>query len=388
MSKLQVLMLSYDDRVIAGNTEDTQARHLRYAAKIDHLHMIVWATTVSEKKPVKLSDHLTVYPVGHQGRPFYVLEAWQTAQRLRNQYPIDVITAQDPFFTALVGLWARSTETKLQIQNHSDFLDNPHWLAERPRWNPFLNRIAKYTLPKADRWRVVNAKEKQKYMQLGLPGGNIDVLPVGVDVKRFATKVSGTTVAQLRKKLHLSQTDDVLFWVGRPVGFKNVPLLIEAFAKVHATNTSAKLVLGGDFSSAADIKAQVDALGLSEVVLFAGAIPNTNLPAYFALADVYLHSSDYEGFGRVMVEAAASGTPIVATHTAGAREILKHQVTALLVPPRDKTAFATAILSLLDNVTLGQQLGSAAQKHVLGVFDPQKAEAAIVKSWQRTSRSK
>ncbi len=388
MSKLQVLMLSYDDRVIAGNTEDTQARHLRYAAKVDHLHMIVWATTVAEKKPVKLSENLTVYPVGHQGRPFYVLEAWQTAQRLCNQYQIDVITAQDPFFTALVALWARGGDTKVQIQNHSDFLDNPHWLAERPRWNAFLNRIAKYTLPRADRWRVVNAQEKQKYMQLGLPGGQIDVLPVGVDVQRFATAVDADSVAQLRGQLDLAPNDNVLFWVGRPVGFKNVPLLIDAFAQVQNDRSNCKLVLGGDFSNATDIQSQVKNLGLENAVIFAGSIPNQDLPTYLALTNVYLHSSDYEGFGRVMVEAAASATPIVATNTAGAREILKHQVTALLVPPQNPEAFAKAIQTLLADQTLSSTLGKAAQKRVLSEFDPSKAEAAIVRSWQRASRQK
>ncbi len=383
MSKLQVLMLSYDDRVIAGETEDTQARHIRYADQVGHLHMIVWATAVANRKPVQVSDKLTVYPVGHQGRAFYVLEAWQTARRLCDQHSIDVITAQDPFFTALVGLWARTVTTKLQIQNHSDFLDNPHWMAERPRWNTFLNRLAKYTLPKADRWRVVNGQEKQKYIGLGLPAGKIDVLPVGVDVQRLAKTPAPAALAALREQHQLSTADRVLFWLGRNAPVKNLALAIEAFALLQASRPNLKLLIGGNVADTPSIQAALTTVPNPSNIIFLGAIDHQALPLYFALSDVYLQTSNYEGFGRTLVEAAAAGTPIVATETAGARSILQSNKTATLVPLQDAPALVAAIDGVFLHPQRAAALAQTAQSYVLKTFAPQTLERNIVRSWQQ-----
>lgn len=392
IQQAHILMIGYDDRVLAHSaTEDTRARHLRYANAVGHLHMLVWATHVPAGEVVRLGEKLTVYAVGHArrgGRFAFLWQAWQCARTLQRQFPIRLITTQDPFFTALLGLALRRPTQCLQIQNHSDFLDNPDWLAERPAWNRLLNRIAKFVLPKADQFRVVNAREKDKYLALGIDAQKIAILPVSVNVQQFADPQPASVRRGWRDDWNATQEMPVLLWVGRAVAFKNLPMLVAAVARLAQAGLQFRLVLVGDFSQAPEIPRLVAETGLQAITHFAGAIPHEQLPAVYQSADIYLHSSNYEGFGRVLVEAAAAGLPIVATETAGADEILLAEQTALLVPPNNPAAFAEAITHLLVDSALRGQIAQAAQAAILAKFDPQRMSERVVGAWESALQAK
>jgi glycosyltransferase involved in cell wall biosynthesis len=382
----QILMIGYDDRVLLADsaTEDTRARHIRYAESVGHLHMLVWATHGSSGQPVQISPKLTVYPVGDShrfGRVTFLWQAWQTGRAILRQNPIDLITAQDPFFTALLAILIRSRGVSLQIQNHSDFLDNPHWFAERPLWNRFLNALAKWTLPRATTWRVVNTAEKEKYVRLGLPAQKVHVLPVSVNLNQFTHPPTHPSRTSLRANWGVAPDTAVLLWVGRPVAFKNVPLLVNAVHWLAKQGCAFHLVLVGEFANVSEVPALVDALGLQAQTTFCGAVPHAQLPPIYAAADIYLHSSNYEGFGRVLVEAAASGLAIVATQTAGALDILQHAHTALLTPAYDVSAFAQNIRLLVESPELRKNLAQAAQTEICQRFDPHYQSQQVVKAW-------
>ncbi|HUN23844.1 MAG TPA: glycosyltransferase family 4 protein [Anaerolineales bacterium] len=388
----QILMIGYDDRVLLADsaTEDTRARHLRYAESVGHLHMLVWATHVVSGQSVSVSPKLTVYPVGHSqrlGRLAFLWQAWQMGRSILRQNPIALITAQDPFFTALLAILIRPPRVSLQIQNHSDFLDNPHWLTERPLWNRFLNALAKWTLPRADTWRVVNTLEKEKYVRLSLPAQNIHVLPVSVNLNQFMHPPSTPNRASLRANWGVESDTIVLLWVGRPVEFKNVPLLVNAVHLLMKQGYAFHLVLVGDFGSASEIPVLVETLGLQAHTTFCGAIAHAQLAPFYTAADIYLHSSNYEGFGRVLVEAAASGLAIVATQTAGALDILQHAHTALLSPPYDVSAFAENIRSLVESPELRKKLAQTAQAEICQRFDPHYQSQQVVRAWLTTIQS-
>jgi phosphatidylinositol alpha-1,6-mannosyltransferase len=171
----------------------------------------------------------------------------------------------------------------------------------------------------------------------------------------------------------------VLLWVGRPVAFKNVDLLLVAYKLVRAVHPSARLLMVGDFSSRPDFARRAQA----EAVIFAGRVDHDRLPAYYQMADVYVHSSRYEGFGKVLVESLAAGTPVVATHGDGPCEIVRSGETGLLTAHTPE-ALSAAILELLSEPARAQVMGEAGQRDVLERFDYERQLDAIVESFRTT----
>lgn len=379
----EVLLISLGDEVLGAATEDARARHLRYAEGVDHLYILAWSQR--EPKPVSLSPKLTVYPVGRGGRVAFMREALRIGNEIIRTRSVKVISTQEPFYTAAVGLRLRRAEVKLQIQNHSDFFDNSLWIAERPLWNRLLNAFGKWAVRRADRLRVVNTTERQKYISMGIPPDRTDVLPVPVDLSAFGESVEAERLAQLRDRWHIKPEAPVLFWVGRPVPFKDIGTLLRAMALVHITQPEAVLMLGGDFSQAQQWGLLVQELKLEDGVRFVGPIRRAELPDYFALSDVYVHSSMYEGFGRVMLEASAAGRPVAATRTAGAMDIVKAGETGLLCEPRSPEALAKILSELITNPDRARRMGAAARVWAQQHFDPERLTTGIVEAWRKAA---
>ncbi len=380
---LEVLLIGLGDEVLGSATEDALPRHLRYAESVDHLYMIVWDQHGRPSAPVSLSPKLTVYPVGRGSRWRYVREALRVGKQIVRQRPVKMITTQEPFYTAFIGLRLQKMGSHLQIQNHSDFFDNPLWIAERPLWNAALNAFGKWAVRRADYLRVVNTTERRKYLSLGIPAERVDVLPVPVDLSAFEKPVDESRLAALRARWTIPPDAPLLFWVGRPVPFKDLGTLLRAMAIVCRERPDARVILGGDFSRAPQWPALVNDLGLADSVRFVGPVSRDELPDYFVLCSVYLHSSMYEGFGRVMLEASAAGRPIVATRTAGAKDIVRDGETGLLCPPRAPSALAESILTLLADPDRARRMGEAGQVWVKRQFDPERLTADIVAAWRK-----
>jgi glycosyltransferase involved in cell wall biosynthesis len=133
---------------------------------------------------------------------------------------------------------------------------------------------------------------------------------------------------------------------GRMTPVKDFPSLLAAFALLRARRP-ARLVLLGDGPLRAELAAQAAALGLAECVRLPGAVADP-VP-YFARAAAVVSSSRYEGFGNVLVEAMACGTPVVSTDCPGGpRGILAGGRYGALVPVGDAAALAEAMLAALD----------------------------------------
>jgi glycosyltransferase involved in cell wall biosynthesis len=381
----EVLLLGLGDEVLGAETEDARLRHLRYAESVDHLHLVVWSQQSST--PVSLSPKLTVYPVGQGGRWAFMREATQVGERLIGERKIRVVSTQEPFYTGLVGLWLKRLGPRLQIQNHSDFIDNRLWIAERPLWNSLLNIFGKWAVRRADHLRVVNSTERQKYIRLGIPVERVDVIPVPVDLSAFGQPVEPARLESLRQRWNISPAAQILFWVGRPVPFKDVGTLLRAVALLHPHWPELCLVLGGNFPASSPWPTLVSDLNLQDVVRFVGPISRSELPDYYALCSVYVHSSMYEGFGRVMLEASASARAVVATDTAGARDIIADGQTGLLCEPRTPAALAETIATLLKDPDRAWQMGRAGQHRARKVFDPEQLTQAIRQAWHKCAGS-
>lgn len=378
---MHLLMLSLDSSILTQEIGDSRQRHLEYARRAGHISMIICSTR--RFPDTRLSPELAVYPAYTRTRFLYPWASYQKALQIHKKNPVDVITAQEPFLTGLAGVWLKKKIRRpLDVQNHSSFIGNKAWLNEKPLQNRLLLQLAKYVLPRADCYRVVNHGQKAAYQQeLGLAADRIDVCYVPTDLTKFTLPIPPEEIADLKKSLGLGD-EPLALWVGRPVLVKRIDLLLEAFAQVHQILPTAKLLLVGDFSGTPEYQAQVQNSSLRDAVIFVGAVPYDRLPAYYALADVFVLSSIYEGFGRVIVEAMAAGKPVISTDNEGSRELITPGKTGLMTP-FDAGALAEGILSLLNNRDLARQMGVNARQEMIERFDPSRQIDELVEHWRR-----
>lgn len=145
-----------------------------------------------------------------------------------------------------------------------------------------------------------------------------------------------------------------ILFVGTLEPRKNLPTLLEAYARI-ARDTDAALIIGGGKGWLYDsIFAKVEQLQLGERVRFAGFIDDQDLPLWYAAATVFILPSLYEGFGIPLLEAMACGTPVVTTTSSSLPEVVGDA--GLTIAPTDVDAMAEALLRLLNDAALRTEL--------------------------------
>jgi glycosyltransferase involved in cell wall biosynthesis len=136
----------------------------------------------------------------------------------------------------------------------------------------------------------------------------------------------------------------LLLSVGRLSHEKRVDVLLDAYRRLRERAPDARLAVVGDGPARAELEAAAP-----DGVRFLGELRGDPLAQVYASADVFCFPSTTDTFGQVMLEAAASGLPVVAAHAGGAAELVRHGVTGLLVTPDDSVALAEALAELVDD---------------------------------------
>jgi len=180
--------------------------------------------------------------------------------------------------------------------------------------------------------------------------GRVSVIYNGVPVERF----QAAEAANKAKVLPRSNGKPVIIFVARFDPAKDHPTLLRALRSVPDVD----LVLVGDGDSRPAMEHLASDLGISERVHFLGR--RHDIPQLLKLADIYVHASNYEGFGIAAVEAMSAGLPVVASNIPGLREVVKDA--GLLVPPRDDQALARTLCEVLKSKQVRQQMAIASRK--------------------------
>jgi glycosyltransferase involved in cell wall biosynthesis len=146
-----------------------------------------------------------------------------------------------------------------------------------------------------------------------------------------------------------------ILYAGRLQARKNLVRLIEAFAEVRKKGIQEKLVLVGkqDFLSS-EITGAVKKYGLDAEVIFAGYVPQKDLPSFFNGAELFIYPSIFEGFGLPVIESMACGIPTITSYGSSLEEVAGGA--ALLVDPFSTASIAAAIDKVLSDVDLRQKL--------------------------------
>lgn len=199
---------------------------------------------------------------------------------------------------------------------------------------------------------------------------------LGVPTRKLVTVYNGVDTAQFRPRgaaLARSLEGRVprIGAVGRLVDEKDYPMLLRALALLKQRGLRFEAAIVGDGPLSAALQAQARALGVDSVVRFYGR--RDDVPDLLRSLDVYVLTSKSEGMPIAVLEAMATGLPIVATAVDAVPEVITHEVNGLLVPKGDERATADAIVRLLEDAVLRERLGKAALGDVRTLFSIQNA---------------
>jgi 1,2-diacylglycerol 3-alpha-glucosyltransferase len=185
----------------------------------------------------------------------------------------------------------------------------------------------------------------------------VTVVPTPVDL----TMYRDLEPQRIRQGLGLDDAE-MLLYMGRLAGEKNLDFLLRAFAQVAAERPQARLVLLGEGPAEDELREMTQRMGLDGRVILAGSVPHADVPHYATAADLFVFASVTETQGLVLMEAMAAGTPVVAVEAPGSVDMLA-QGGGVLVKPREDD-FSDAVLRLLADKSDLQQMGERAAQAV------------------------
>jgi len=183
----------------------------------------------------------------------------------------------------------------------------------------------------------------------------------GIDVKQFREK-SRLPLPERDLQL-LNQSKHNIGCVGRLTEQKGYPYIIESMSELTQSIPDVKLHIAGDGELKADLEKLVVDSNLVDNIKFMGL--KNNVPALMHNWDLFVLPSLWEGFPTVVMEAMLSGVPVIATDIPGTNELVMHQETGLLVPPKDSSALSNSIEKIFFQDSLRKKLIENAKKHVL-----------------------
>lgn len=259
-------------------------------------------------------------------------------RRILANFRPDVAHVHEPF-TPSTSLW-------VTLASPAPVVATFHSGATRSRLYdagaPLLRRVARRL---SARIAVSEAAARTARSRIG---GAFQIVPIGVDVRRFAD-AQGAELGPGTK----------LLFIGRLDQRKGFPTAVAAFAQLAADRPDVRLIVVGDGPD----RGAIDRLSpdARSRVTMVGSLPNVDLPPYPAACDVLLAPSNGgESFGVILVEGMAAGLPVVASNIPGYDEVVSDGVEGLLVPPGDARSLATATARILDDRALRAKLAAGA----------------------------
>ncbi|OGZ98088.1 MAG: hypothetical protein A3D41_03135 [Candidatus Sungbacteria bacterium RIFCSPHIGHO2_02_FULL_41_12b] len=372
---MKIIMLSIDKSILRDGSE-AQERMKEYGSIAEELHIIVYTDTGFKER--KISENAWVYPTNTVFKLFYFFNAYRIAKRIIHNSSFiihnSLITSQDAFTNIVAFFLKKKFGLSLQAQIHTDFL-SPFFKSES--WKNYIRYLLyPRTIKKADCVRVVSERIKSSIVSiLKIYDSKISVLPIFID----AEKIKKTPVTyNLHKKY--PEHDFIVLMASRLTREKNIETACLAFGEVVKVHSKSLLVIVGEGPLKKTLKEKYENLGknvrkpsfpslrprategsvagsnpktayleIASVaslprndvlgqsskysnIIFEDAVSYEMLVSYYKTADLFLLTSNYEGYGRTIIEALASGLPVFSTDVGIASEVIKDGKTGKILP--------------------------------------------------------
>jgi glycosyltransferase involved in cell wall biosynthesis len=383
-----ILVLSKDpslfNRVSSTHIGDARRRHIFYSTRLrerypnSEIRIITYTQNKEGGSYDQPHEGLRLYGTRSYWRATYLFDlVRQLPTVLADGWRPDVVTVQTPWEEGVVGyLIARWLGANFLPQLHFD-LFSPRWLGEH--WlNPWRFLVAKAILRCADRVRVVSTPLRDSVIaQCRVPLGRIHVAPVGVnfipvtgDKRNFKSRLAVTLVDR-----------KMVLFVGHLYAPKNLELWVDVARLVIERVSAVAFVIVGDGPDECMLRERVIAAGLTDRFVFTGRQDHAVLPQIYAAADVFLLTSHYEGFGRVVLESLLSGVPVVSTACTGPEDLIEDGFSGYLLPCGDAAGLAERVIELLKDDSRAAAMGRAGRERAEQQFSLEALTDRMIDSW-------
>ena len=214
---------------------------------------------------------------------------------------------------------------------------------------------------------IVNSNYMKGELQrlFGLPYEKINVIPNGVNLNLFA----GVERDYNFRRRFAMDNEKIILFMGRLVYEKGIQHLISAMPKILNGYHDAKLVICGKGGMMNELQAQVNAMGISQKVYFAGYMNGKDVQKMYKAADIAVFPSTYEPFGIVALEAMLSENPIVVSDIGGLNEIVQHRENGMKSYAGNPNSIADSILELLYDHKLCADITKKAKNKVRNEYN-------------------
>lgn len=323
---MKIVFIGNDKSIITGKNGDARERMREYAKYFAKLYIVVFCLKKDNLQKV-VEKNLEIYPTNSCSRWFFIYDALKIIKTLK----IDLISTQDPFIAGLVGVLAKLLfKTKLNIQIHNDFFCSRHFRQENLQ-NYIFYWLGKFNLIFANTIRIVSTRL--------LDDKRCFVAPIATDLDFFWSPP------------HIKKYNQIIT-VARLSKQKNLSLLFQ----VAKSFPNLKFIVVGEGEERKNLEKI-----LPKNVFLLGQKNREEVKNIFAKSDIFVLTSNYEGWGISVVEALAAGLPVIMTNTGCARELK-----VIIIEGEEN--FVAETKNLLDNPKKSKNMVLESQKIIKSLY--------------------
>ncbi len=256
---------------------------------------------------------------------------------------------------------------------HTDIPQYVQYYTQDDQVTELGRRFARWFYSQMDRVYVPSQAYLEELAGWGIPRERLRLFPKAVDVEAFHP---GWRDPAMWRRFNVNGESKLLY-VGRLAREKDLDVLVQAYRRVRAAAPATILVVVGDGPYRTELERALSGLP----VVFTGFLSGEALSRAYASADLFIFPSSSDTFGNVVLEAQASGLPVIVSDAGGPQEIVSDGGTGLVVRRRDVEDLAAAIQSLLDDPGRRHAMGVHARRHA----ERRTWEAAFREFWDDLS---
>lgn len=360
---MKILSLGLDNSVLDKNSALTK-RVIKYGDLVDKYAIIVPSDTDNE---VIISDKVKAFGIKSVNKIFGLFNIYIQAKKLIKREKFNIITVQDQYYLGLIGfLLARRLKIGLEIQVHGF-----------EKYGGLRKIIAKYVLPRAGAVRVVSERLKKFLVEeFKVKEERITVAPIFVDLNQNAK------IKNQNDNLKCKNINKFVFLtVGRLVAVKNIEMQIKALANIIKQHSNIELWIVGDGEEKEKLQGLCYALCVMRYAKFFGW--QNDLSKYYEQADAFLLTSNSEGWGMAVIEAASYGLPIIMTDVGCAGEVIIGGESGIVIPAGDQSKLEESMVKLINNAELRKKLGEGARQTANNLLNLENTLKLYKRSWNK-----
>jgi len=363
---MKILVIGTDNTVLQTDSKLAK-RSCEYAQLVERYDVVV---PHSEHAHIRLAETCEVFGVGGKSKFDKLKKIRHLAEKLMQKYQYDVISVQDTYYLGWVACrLARKFGVGFELQIHGF-----------EKFRLLRKFIAGRVIRRASSIRVVSLR----LVKLLVQKYNIDPLritqvPIYSDWQKVSSIDNGNGLRD-----RFGKKSFIFITIGRLVPVKRIELQLKALRRMKKklSRRSVKLLIVGDGIERKKLERLSKKLKLTRSVFFLGTLDYDETMKYLRISDCMLLTSEKEGWGRVVVESLATGTPVVMTDVGCAGEIVVDNVNGLIVPVNDLEELTQAMLSLIQNDVQYQKLAKNSQIYLSKLPNYDETLKLYLHSWE------